>query len=368
MYLERLSLINFKNYFEADLKFSDKINCFVGDNGVGKTNILDAIYYLSFCKSYFNSIDNLNIKHNESFFAIHGVYNNLRESSDKVSCVQKKSEKKSFKINGKQYNRLADHIGTIPLVMISPFDRDLINDGSEHRRKYIDGVISQFDKSYLDELLSYNKILLQRNTLLKQMFEARNYNREALQIWDDKLSLHGTKIFKKRRSFLDEFNPLFEEYYAKLSQGKEIVSIDYQSQLLNENLTTLLESNSERDRVLKYTTQGIHKDDLIFKIDDYPIKKYGSQGQQKSFVIAIKLAQFEYTRRVKGFKPILLFDDIFDKLDDSRVKQIIELVSENNFGQVFITDTQKQRIENIFKVVSIDHSIFEVKDGVSKII
>ena len=367
MFLEKLALTGFKNYSEAELMFSDKINCFVGNNGAGKTNILDAIYYLSFCKSYFNSIDTQNIKHGNEFFAVHGIYHNQVNTSDKVSCVQKRSHKKEFKLNNKAYSRLADHIGLFPLVMISPYDRDLINDGSEHRRKYIDGVISQFDKAYLDDLLSYNKALQQRNVLLKQMYESRVFDSVSIEIWNDKLIKHGSRIFEKRKSFLEEFNPLFEKYYQILSGGKENVNIHYDSQLDDTSFKDLLEEFIDRDRILKYTSKGIHKDDLLLTINDYPIKKYGSQGQQKSFVIAIKLAQFEFTRRVKDFKPILLFDDIFDKLDDSRVMQIIQLVSENNFGQVFITDTQRVRVERIFKTVEIDHKIFEVHNGQLKV-
>ncbi len=363
MFLQKLTLSFFKNYSNAELEFSDKINCFIGDNGAGKTNILDAIYYLSFCKSYFNPVDSQNIKHDCDFFAIHGSYQNQENSADKVSCIQKRNHKKVFRLNKNDYKRLADHIGVVPLVMISPYDRDLINDGSELRRKYIDGVISQFDKVYLNDLINYNKALLQRNTLLKQMFDARVFDEAAIEIWNNKLVLHGDTIFEKRQEFLDEFNPLFEEYYSFLAGSSEKVNITYESQLHDNSFSDLLKRSSEKDRITRYTTNGIHKDDLIFTINGFPVKKFGSQGQQKSFVIAIKLAQFEFTRRIKSFKPILLFDDIFDKLDDNRVKQIIQLVSENNFGQVFITDTQKQRIEKLFNLVDIDHRIFNVKAG-----
>jgi len=363
MFLQKLTLTNFKNCTETDLEFSDKINCFVGDNGAGKTNILDAIYYLSFCKSYFNQIDSQNIKHDCDFFAIHGKYQNQENSADKVSCIQKRNHSKVFRLNTKNYNRLADHIGTIPLVMISPYDRDLINEGSELRRKYIDGVISQFDKVYLNDLINYNKALLQRNTLLKQMFEGRYFDEVSLEIWNEKLILHGSTIFEKRKKFLAEFNPLFEEYYNFLAGTNEKVNIKYESQLHDSDFAQILQSSIEKDRITRYTTSGIHKDDLMFTIGGFPVKKFGSQGQQKSFVVAIKLAQFEFTRRIKSFKPILLFDDIFDKLDDKRVKQIIQLVSENNFGQVFITDTQKQRIEKLFNLVDIDHRIFNVIGG-----
>lgn len=363
MYLSKLSLNNFKNYQKAELDFSPKINCFVGNNAAGKTNILDALYYLSFCKSYFNAVDNQNILHDADYFALHGTYKNLNETDDRVSCVQKRGQKKSFKLNKKEYDRLADHIGKFPLVMISPYDRDLINEGSEVRRKYIDGVISQFDKLYLDHLLNYNKALLQRNTLLKNFAEHRYFDEVSLKIWDENLVNYGTYLFEKRKEFLTRFNPVFEEYYHVLAGGNEKVEIIYESQLSLKPLDELLDESVARDRAVRYTTAGIHKDDLIFMINGYPVKKFGSQGQQKSFVIAIKLAQFEYTRRIKDFKPVLLLDDIFDKLDDERVQQIIRLVSNDKFGQVFITDTQRQRIENIFLDRDIEHSIFEVVDG-----
>ena len=366
MYLQKLTSSNFKNYNEADLTFSDKINCFVGDNGSGKTNILDAIYYLSFCKSYFNSVDTQNILHEADFFVVHGSYQNQENTDDKVSCVQKRNKKKKFSFNKENYKRLADHIGKIPLVMISPYDRDLINDGSEARRKYIDGVIAQFDKVYLNNLLDYNKVLLQRNTLLKSFSESGYFDETSLEIWNQKLVSLGKQLFKTRIAFLTEFNPLFNEYYQYLSGGNEQVEIVYESQLNLMPFTDLLKQALEKDRMLRYTTTGIHKDDLLFRMDGYPVKKYGSQGQQKSFVIAIKLAQFEYTRRIRNFKPILLFDDIFDKLDDKRVQQIVQLVSENNFGQVFITDTQKKRIATIFNQTKIDHKVFEVEAGTVK--
>lgn len=364
MYLKNLILTNFKNYNEANLDFSEKINCFAGNNAAGKTNILDAIYYLSFCKSYFNSVDSQNIRHDQDFFAVHGTYLNQKSSNNRVSCVQKRGQKKSFKLNKKEYSRLADHIGKYPLVMISPYDRDLINEGSEVRRKYIDGVISQFDRFYLTNLIDYNKALLQRNTLLKYFAEQRTFDQASLQVWNDKLSELGSDLFQKRKLFLTAFNPLFEEYYHFLSGGKEHVEIIYESQLTIKSLNELLADSIEKDRVIRYTSCGIHKDDLLFLIDGYPVKKFGSQGQQKSFVVAIKLAQFEYTRKIKKFKPILLFDDIFDKLDDNRVEQIILLMNEDNFGQIFITDTQRQRIERIFKDVEIDHKIFSVTNGV----
>ena len=366
MYLQHLVLTNFKNYVEAEMDFSGKINCFIGNNAAGKTNILDAIYYLSFCKSYFNSVDTQNIRHNEDFFAVHGTYENKESTDTKVSCIQKRGLKKSFKFNKKEYDRLADHIGKIPLVMISPYDRDLINEGSDVRRKYIDGVISQFDRLYLSHLIDYNKVLLQRNALLKHFAEQRYFDQASLQIWDDKIADLGTKLFESRKAFLTDFNPLFEQFYNYLADSKEDVEIIYESQLSLSPLDSLLIDSLEKDRMIRYTTAGIHKDDLVFMINGYPVKKFGSQGQQKTFVVAIKLAQFEFTRRTKGYKPILLFDDIFDKLDDNRVEQIVHLVNEDNFGQVFITDTQQHRIDNIFKDGQIDHKIFNVSSNTVK--
>jgi len=363
MYLQKLTITNFKNCAEAILLFSDKINCFIGDNGTGKTNLLDAIHYLSFCKSYFNPIDTQNIRHHEAFFSIHGTYLKNSDSPDTISCVQKTDHRKVFKTNQKEYERLADHIGLFPLVMVSPYDRDLINEGSDVRRRYLDGVISQFDKTYLDNLISYNKALAQRNALLKHFADTHSFNSGMLEIWDRQLAEYGHKIHDKRNSFLKDFIPIFQHYFNFISEGKESVAIEYISQLFDRDLDQLLAVSVEKDRAARYTTQGIHKDDLELKISGYPLKKFGSQGQQKSFVIAIKLAQFDYTRKIKGFKPVLLFDDIFDKLDEKRVHQIVRLVSENSFGQVFITDTQKSRIENIFETVNIDHKIFLIKEG-----
>lgn len=363
MYLQNLNIANFKNYGEALADFSPKINCFTGDNGTGKTNLLDAIHYLSFCKSYFNPVDTQNIRHGEHFFSIHGIFVRNGDSTDKVSCIQKSGERKLFKLNDKTYDRLADHIGAFPLVMISPYDRDLINEGSEIRRKLIDSVISQFDRVYLDDLINYNKALQQRNSLLKQFYDRNFFDPSMLEIWDEQLSRLGTGIYARRKQFIDRFIPIFQKYFDFISEGRESVSIEYESQLHDADPAGLLAAALDKDRVLKYTTAGIHKDDLKFNIFDYPVKKFGSQGQQKSFVIAIKLAQFDYTREEKGYKPILLFDDIFDKLDENRVQQLVKLVSENNFGQVFITDTQRSRIENVFKVIDIDHMIFNVTDG-----
>ncbi|MHC1707777.1 MAG: DNA replication/repair protein RecF [Bacteroidales bacterium] len=367
MFLKRLILTNFKNYHEADLELVEKINCFTGDNGVGKTNLLDAIYYLSFCKSYFNPQDNQNIRHQEEYFAIHGHYQRNGDHEDIISCIQKRNLKKQFRLNKKDYDRLADHIGFIPLVMVSPSDADLISLGSDERRKYIDGVISQFNKLYLENLLNYNKILQHRNALLKSIAEYSSPQSD-LELWNQQIIGPGNEINRLRQSFLNEFIPLFQKYFGILSEGKEKVGIEYESQLNRESFNDLLKASIQRDLSVRFTTTGIHKDDLIFTIDGYPIKKFGSQGQQKSFLLAMKLAQFEFTREIKGFKPILLFDDVFDKLDEKRVGQLVKLVGENNFGQVFITDTHAERIQSIFQRVNIDHRIFLITPGKANIV
>lgn len=365
MHLHKLTLHNFKNYPEADFVFQGRINCFVGNNGVGKTNLLDAIHYLSFCKSYFNPSDMQNIRHEADFFAIHGYYYRQNDTVEQLQCIQKRHLRKKFLYNKKEYDRLADHIGQFPLVMISPADRDLINEGSDVRRRYIDSVISQFDKLYLDDLINYNKALNQRNALLKSFAERRYFDPESIEIWNDQMVTLGTNLFRRRETFLGEFIPLFQHYFRYISGGKEDVSMNYQSQLLGGSFGDLIHQAVERDRAAQYSTVGIHKDDLEFLLDGYPLKRYGSQGQQKSFVIAVKLAQFEYTRNVNGFKPILLLDDIFDKLDDHRVQQVIRLVNENSFGQVFITDTQEENIRKIFDPLAIDFEIFRISGNQS---
>jgi DNA replication and repair protein RecF len=363
MNLKTLKLHNFKNYKTAELSFSPKVNCFIGDNAAGKTNILDAIYYLSFCKSYFNAIDSQNINHAEDYFSILGKYQVNGDKTDTIQCVQKRNQKKSFKLNKKEYDRLADHIGLYPLVMISPYDRDLINEGSDVRRKFIDSVISQFDKFYLDDLINYNRVLGQRNALLKQFAEKRTFDREMTEILNTQLTRLANQIFPKRKEFLKNYIPIFNKYFRNVSGEKEEVSILYESQLENNEMEELLALSLGRDRAMRYTTAGIHKDDLIFQIEGYPVKKFGSQGQQKSFIIAIRLAQYEYIKNLKGYKPVMLLDDIFDKLDDKRVEQLIKVTSEDNLGQVFITDTQRERIEHMLQEINIDHKIFEIRNG-----
>lgn len=360
MFLKSLSLIQFKNHAEQQFSFTPGINCLVGENGVGKTNVLDAIYYLTFCKSYFNPVDSQNIKHDEGFFMVQGEFD--REGkAEVIHCGLKKGQKKSFKRNKKEYDRLADHIGLFPLVMVTPSDTDLIHNGSELRRKFIDGVISQFNKSYLDHLLNYNRAVSQRNAFLKRLAEERRTDDTTLEVWDMQLEQYGTPIFEARKEFLQRFIPIFQRYYELLGQGREEVSLEYDSQLMSNPLSKLLNDHKSKDYRLTYTSVGIHKDDLAFLINGHPLKKFGSQGQQKSFVVALKLAQFDYIKEQKGIKPLILLDDIFDKLDPSRVKALLQLVSEDHFGQIFVTDANKERMNELFSDIHAQTQVTLIK-------
>lgn len=362
MILERLSLINFKNYDEAQLEFCPKFNCFVGNNGMGKTNLLDAIHYISFCKSFFNSIDSQNIKHDLPFFSIQG-WMNKNGSTDEIFCGVKRGQKKTVKRNKKEYDRLSEHIGIYPLVMISPSDIELIWDGSEVRRKFMDSIISQYDKVYLEKLIAYNHVLQQRNALLKQFHESRSFDSMTLEIWDEQLVLHGEGIVKSRIKFLEEFIPLFNKNYQFISSSSETVSLEYDSTLIDKSYKALLLTNIGRDRAVQYTTTGPHRDDLDFKLMGNSLKKFASQGQQKSYLLALKLAQFEFIKEKKSTKPLLLLDDIYDKLDATRFKKLIELVSGDEFGQVFITDTHPERIQELFLKNHSPYVIYTVNNG-----
>ena len=359
MYLQKISLVNFKNIVSQSFDFQEKINCFVGDNGVGKTNVLDAIYYLSFTKSYFNSVAIQNIRHGEGFFMIEGNYL-LNDRKEKIVCSLKKGQKKVLKRNDKAYGKFSEHIGQFPLVIISPADRDLVTEGSDTRRKFIDGVISQQNKTYLQDLIAYNKVLSQRNALLKYFAANRTFDALNLSVYDDQLSDYGSRIYEVRKVFLEQFIPIFNEKYQVISGDKEQVNLNYKSQLHNFNMNDLLHKSLEKDKVLQYTTSGIHKDDLNFEIGDYPIKKFGSQGQQKSYLIALKLAQFEFIKQQSNVTPILLLDDIFDKLDENRVAHIVGLVDDEEFGQIFISDTHAERTENVVKTIHQTYKIFKL--------
>lgn len=360
MYLKNISVLNYKNFHNFEADFSPKLNCFLGDNGVGKTNLMDAIYYMSFTKSHFNTIDKHNILHGEDLFVIQGNYN-IKGKDEKMHCGLKKNSKKQIKRNGKEYEKLSDHIGLLPLVFITPSDTDMIHSGSDLRRKYLDGVISQYDKYYLKQLLQYKRALEQRNALLKKINQNNPYDEDALLIWDEHLHKTGTYIHQKRTESINALIPIFDYYYKKISGGNENVNVKYRSQLTDNNLLELLASNRKKDLILRHTTAGVHRDDLEFELDNHPIKRLGSQGQQKSLIIALKLAQFDFIFSTTKIRPILLLDDVFDKLDSIRIQQLIELLSSEKYGQVFFSDTSKTRLPDLLKHIQVDVRIFNIK-------
>lgn len=359
MILERLSILNYKNIEQTELSLSPKINCFLGSNGMGKTNLLDAIYYLSFCKSYSNPIDSQNIRHDADFAVIQGWYL-LNDKQEEFFCSLRRKQKKQFKRNKKEYERLSDHIGLLPLVMVSPSDIELINGGSDERRKFMDQFLSQFDKEYLHSLIRYNKALQQRNALLKT--DGR-IDETLFDLWDEQLTEEGKIIYSKRKNFIEKFIPIFQQFYDFICLSNEKVELKYDSHFDNNDFATLLKQRRERDRILGYTTVGIHKDDLDMQMDGYSIKRVGSQGQNKTYVVALKFAQFDFLRKATDTTPVLLLDDIFDKLDSSRVEQIIKLVLDKDFGQIFVTDTNREHLDEILSHTNSSYHLYEVNGG-----
>jgi DNA replication and repair protein RecF len=358
--LNKLSLVNFKNCRESLVEFHPVANCILGANGQGKTNLLDAIHYLSFCKSYFNPIDSQHISFDEQFFVVQGYF--LRdEAEEEVYCGVKKAVRKQFKRNKKEYEKLADHVGLFPVVMVTPYDAELILDGSEVRRRFMDMVISQTNKNYLHDLIQYNKLLQQRNAYLKQA--QRQINKDLLETFDFQLIPLNESIHRERKQFMVEFLPYFTATYEQLSGGKEAVSLRYSSQLNELGIKQVFEQRFLKDVSAGHTTGGVHKDDLDFILGEQPLKKYGSQGQQKTFLLALKFAQYYYTREKTGLLPLLLLDDIFDKLDEFRVSSMLELVSGDSFGQVFLTDTDASKAHLILKKIKVEHAVFDVEKG-----
>tara|TARA_B100000963_G_scaffold335823_2_gene330318 strand:- start:1714 stop:2847 length:1134 start_codon:yes stop_codon:yes gene_type:complete len=364
MVLEHLHLLHFKNHEDSDLAFGASVNCLVGDNGSGKTNVLDAVHYLCHTKSYFNPIDAQNIAHGQSQMLIKGTFAR-NEQQEQVSCAVERGVKKVFRRNEKAYNRLSDHVGRFPAVMIAPADSALIQEGSETRRKWIDSVISQFDREYLTQLMAYNKALNQRNTLLRYFAENRCWDAEALEPWDVQLVSWAVSIRAKRANFVERFVPSFLDTYRNITNGAETVSVRYVTEVGASEEVVYKQWNEAQndDRRLRRTTRGIHKDDIAFDLGEYSIKKFGSQGQQKSFLIALRLSQLAYIEKATGVKPILLLDDIFDKIDDKRVQALMRWVTAGEFGQVFITDTDLGRIPSMFRETGADVRVYEVKAG-----
>lgn len=357
--LDKIALVNFKNCREASINLHPTTNCIIGANGQGKTNLLDAIHYLSFCKSYFNPIDTQHIHFDEPFFLVQGYFSRMGEQED-LYCGLKRASRKQFKRNKKEYSRLAEHVGLFPVVMITPYDAALILDGSEVRRRFVDMVISQTDKQYLDALIRYNKILQQRNTCLKQ---AHAVNTDLLEAFDVQLIPLNRRIHETRAAFMKEFLPFFSESYKQIAQGAEEVGLNYTSQLHETNAENLYKKSRQKDLAARHSTAGIHKDDLEFLMNGHPLKKFGSQGQQKTFLLALKFAQYHYTAAKTGLLPILLLDDIFDKLDSTRVSSMLQLVNSERFGQVFLTDTDASKAPEILNALQVEHKIFDITQG-----
>lgn len=360
MRVKKLNIVNFKNHGEKEFSFNKKINCFVGKNGVGKTNVLDALYYLSFSKSFINSTDSQNIKNGEDFFSLRGVYQ-VKEMEEHILLSFDKNKGKTLKRNDKEYEKISAHIGLLPLIIISPQDIKLIFDGSSERRKFIDSALSQFDSGHLIALQNYNRALLQRNKILKTSSGGGSIDPIILEMWDAHLISNGEKLYENRKKFITSFTDKFTEYYNKISaESSEKPSLKYFSQLETENISDLLKRNLHRDEFLQYTSSGVHKDDLIFQVGDLPLKNCGSQGQQKTFLTALKLAQYSFLSAT-GEKPILLLDDIFDKLDPFRVNSIVDLVlKDDTFGQIFITHTNENDLGKILEKTGEEFEMFEL--------
>ena len=356
MHLVRIELTNFKNYEAVSLEFSPGFNCFVGNNGVGKTNILDAVHYLSMTKSFFNNSDTLSIRYGEDYFILKGLFEK-DGSQDELFCAFQKQKQKVFKLNGKEYPRMSDHVGRYPVVMLSPADSTLISGGSEERRRFLNMIISQYDPAYLDAHMRYNKALMQRNRVIRTGgFDAES----MLEIYDGQLVPDAELIYRARHALTENLTPLFTSYYARISGGAEKVGIRYRSHLAEGDYMQQLFSSRSRDQAMQFTTTGIHRDDLVFEIDGHSVRTSASQGQQKSFIVALKLAKYALIRKMNGFAPALLLDDIFDKFDQSRVEEIIRLAGSGEFGQVFITDTQQDRIHRILDNTGVDFKLYRI--------
>ncbi len=358
MYLKKLVLINFKNIVQAEITLSERLNCFVGDNGAGKTNVLDAVYYLSMSKSALSMTDGQSVRHGEDFFVVEGTYAGDSGLSDTVNCSFLRRSGKVLKLNGKEYDRMADHVGRFPVVMVSPQDSVLITDAAEERRRYLNAFLSQLDRDYLASLMRYNAVLAERNRFLKS-----SSDEQMLQIYDMQLADHAARIYERRRDIIERMRPLVAEFYRQLSGDREQVEIEYRSELASASMGELLLASRERDIVNGFTTSGVHRDDMSLRIGGYPLRKYGSQGQQKSFLMSLKLAQYRILTEVCGERPLLLLDDLFDKLDTSRVENLLSLVAGDGFGQIFITDCNRSRLETILSRAGEKYALFMVEGG-----
>lgn len=359
MFLKKLSIINFKNIAQQELCPGRGINCFVGDNGAGKTNAIDAVYYLSMCKSSLGMTDGQSIRHETDFFVLDGTYATDGGREERVVCTFSRKGGKVLKRNGKEYERLSDHVGLIPAVIVSPADSALISEAADERRRYLNAFISQLDRSYLASLIRYNAVLAERNRLLK----TPQPDETMLQIYDQQLTEHGTTLHRRRRAAIEELQPLVAAYYKALASDREAVELSYRSELNERPFDEVLQTARPRDLANQFTTSGIHRDDLVLRIGGYPLRKYGSQGQQKSFLIALKLAQYAILSRAHEEKPLLLLDDLFDKLDAGRVEQLLQLVADGSFGQIFITDCNQTRLRRILDRAGTAYTLFTASEG-----
>ncbi len=366
MKLAQLELINFKNYEELNLSFGTGVNCLTGPNGSGKTNLLDALHYLSMCRSYFAATDVQNVRHGEKYFMIRGEFTGPEGAAHTVACTVREGQKKQFLHDGKPYDRMYEHMGRYPVVMIAPVDQELVTGGSGLRRKFMDRIIAQVDRSYLEELVAYQRVLEHRNALLRQSSAVPAYTDPSIQVWNEQLVTHGEAIHAKRRQFISYFNPLFDRFYKYVTAERETAALEYTSQLAGGPMEQLLREGYEKDRALRFTTVGTHKDDLHCTINGHAARKFGSQGQQKSFVTAMKLAHFAYIHELKTEKPIVMLDDLFDKLDDDRVSRIIRMVGEHSLGQLFISDTHPERVARFLQEAGVPFQAYHVRDGAVK--
>lgn len=361
MILKHLSILNYKNISEAELDMSPSLNCFIGQNGMGKTNVLDAIYFMSMCKSSTTSQDQMVIQHDADFMVLQSLYEREDGTPEEIYCGLKRGQKKQFRRSKKPYKRIAEHIGLIPIVMVSPGDQMLILGGSEERRRFMDMMISQCDLTYLESLVRYNKALQQRNTLLKMEQEP---DPDLLALWEEAMAREGEQIYLTRKKYIESFIPCFQDIYSKISQGKEEVGLNYTSHGSRGPLLETIQRDRQKDRAVGYSLHGTHKDDIEMTLSGFPIKREGSQGQNKTYLIALKLAQFEFLKTTASkTTPILLLDDIFDKLDATRVEQIVKLVSCGSYGQTFITDTNREHLDSILNSSNIDFKLFTVENG-----
>lgn len=357
--LEKIVISDFRNIELQELEFSPNINCISGNNGEGKTNLLDAIHYLSMTKSAFAASDRFSFRHGTDEFSISGLYRMENALSSRFSIRMTKGEKK-VKRDDKPYNKVSDHIGVLPIVMVSPADISLVSESGEERRRFVNAVLSQMDREYMVSLQQYNRLLQQRNRMLKDM----EPDRSLLEVLDMRMTMLAEPVHQARQRFINDLKPVVNDYYRALSGDSEQVDIAYESDLFKGSLDQMLAASFEKDRILKYTSCGLQRDDLVFTMNGWPIRRHGSQGQQKSFLVSLKFAQYELMKKSYGFAPLLLLDDVFDKLDMGRVSNLLQMVSGEDFGQIFITDSNKVRMSGIVDALTSDRAYFETSGGV----